>query len=398
MEKHGLKGTIRFFGEPAENMCGGKVFHAAKGYYDGIDAAIAWRSSPLPALLNTCALDTLCGCFWSKVYTFEHEEVYGLSLRTLQAAPEAAATPQASARAPGALDALCLMYTTSKFLRDAMLPHTGSWALNEAILANATATADNLPPRFAQIQYSWRCPTIEMAERILAVLDGNAEQVARLTQTRWRSDWVSRTRPGLPNQALAEIAYANFERVGPPEWNEEAREFARACQRNLEIAPMQDPFVRGAGRMTPPKEAEAQIRATLPDWQTHYGADDYVEYTWHAPTVRILVARPRLASPQPGYVYPQWVGSALGGVPAVVDPVIFTAAKVIGSTIIDLLTSPDKLARCRDEFDRRTGGGIGGERWLAPLLDRNVPPPVHHPWPEYVTTARGPGWCLPTDT
>src|SRR5690606_26341680 len=131
------------------------------------------------------------------------------------------ATPQASARSPGALDALCLMYTTSKYLRESILPHTGSWTLNEAILANGSATADNLPPRMAQIQYSWRCPTIEMAQRVLEMLDHNAEQVAKLTRTRWHGDWVSRTRPGLPNHALAEIASENFEDVGPPEWNEE---------------------------------------------------------------------------------------------------------------------------------------------------------------------------------
>src|SRR5690606_6842099 len=122
---------------------------------------------------------------------------------------------------------------------------------------------------------------------------------------------------------------------------------------------------------------------------------DYVEYTWHAPTVRILVARPRLVPPEPGYLYPQWVGAALGGVPAVIEPVIITAAKVIGSTMIDLLTSPEKLKRCKDEFDSRTGGGIGGSDWIAPLMDPTATPPIHHPWPEYVTTARGTGWCLP---
>src|SRR5690606_14273438 len=122
-------------------------------------------------------------------------------------------------------------------------------------------------------------------------------------------------------------------------------------------------------RMTRPEDAEAQIRETLPAWQKNFGSDDYVEYTWHAPTVRILVARPRLAPPQVGYIYPQWVGAALGGIAAVVDPVIVTAAKVIGSTIVELLVSPEKLSRCREEFERRTGGGVGGDSWMAPLMD-----------------------------
>ena len=39
----------------------------------------------------------------------------------------------AMARAPGAIDAVCLMYTNSKMMKESMLPHTGSWTLNEFI-------------------------------------------------------------------------------------------------------------------------------------------------------------------------------------------------------------------------------------------------------------------------
>jgi len=35
----------------------------------------------------------------------------------------------AVARAPGAIDAVCLMYTNSKMMKESMLPHTGSLAL-----------------------------------------------------------------------------------------------------------------------------------------------------------------------------------------------------------------------------------------------------------------------------
>ncbi|MER9236422.1 amidohydrolase [Mesorhizobium sp. M0622] len=395
MECHNLAGNLRFFGEPAENMCGGKPFHASHGYYKGIDAAIAWRSAPLPALSNTCALDTLCGCYWSKVYTFECLDPDGWLSETSAGLGGAAATPQAAARAPAALDALCLMYTTTKYTRDSMLPHAGSWSINEAILSNGSATADNQPPRFAQIQYSWRCPSIEMAERVLTILDANAAHVAGMTHTVTRSSWVSRTRPGLPNHGLAEIAYANFEHIGPPQWEEHALDFARACQTSLGLSPMDNPLLESASRMTHPTEAEAMLRQAVPAWQTHYGADDYVEYTWHTPTVRVLVGRPRLQPPVSDHRYPSWVGLACGGVPAIVDPVLLTAAKVIGSTIVDLLTDKEKLARCKAEFEERTGGGIGGSRWIAPLLGENHAPPINHGWPEYISTARGFEWCVP---
>lgn len=47
MERYGIKGTLKFFGEPAEKVCGSKPVHAAKGYYDGFDAFIAYHPNPL---------------------------------------------------------------------------------------------------------------------------------------------------------------------------------------------------------------------------------------------------------------------------------------------------------------------------------------------------------------
>ena len=395
MEQHCIKGNLRFFGEPAENMCGGKAIHASHGYYDGIDAVIGWRPAPLAAQANTCAWDTHCGCYWSKVYTFECVDSDNWLAGPAQRGAAGAASPHASARAPAALDALCLMYTTTKYTREAMLPHSGSWTLNEAILANGSATADNQPPPFAQIQYSWRCPSIEMAHRVLTVLDANATHVAAITHTRLRSGWVSRTRPGLPNHNMATVAYENLKAAGPPTWGLEAQRFASACQESLGLSSMERPFLKGIDQLTEPEDAEAEIRAALPSWQSHYTADDYVEYTWHAPTARILIGRPRLQPPTADYRYPRWVGLAFGGVPAIIDPVFLTAGKAISATILDLLINPEKLARCREEFETRTFGGIGGKSWIPPLLGKFFPPPIHYGWPEYVSTTRGTDWIVP---
>ena len=61
--------------------------------------------------------------------------------------------------------------------------------------------------------------------------------------------------------------------------------------------------------------AEKSFRAQLPPWQENLAADDYVEYTWHAPTVRLYVSRPTLASPKPGFRYPDWCRYAMMGTP-----------------------------------------------------------------------------------
>jgi aminobenzoyl-glutamate utilization protein B len=127
----------------------------------------------------------------------------------------------------------------------------------------------------------------------------------------------------------------------------------------------------------------------------HYAADDYVDYTWHAPTVRLYVARPTLQAPKPGYRYPEWVRHAMGGVPACIDPMWHKAGQVIATTIVDLLTNPAHLERMRAEFNERTGGGVGGSQWVAPLLPRDFAAPIHYRWPEYVITPRGEEFTIP---
>ncbi len=166
-------------------------------------------------------------------------------------------------------------------------------------------------------------------------------------------------------------------------------------QTNLGIEPMDEPFVEALTRLTPPWEAEEVFRQQLPPWQLHFAADDYVDYTWHAPTVRLFVARPTLRPPEAGHRYPEWTRWAMGGMPACIDPMWSRAAEVIATTVLDLLTDADALARAKAEFDERTGGGIGGTKWVPPLLPADVEPPIHYRWPEYVDTPRGREWTVP---
>jgi aminobenzoyl-glutamate utilization protein B len=393
MERHGIKGTLCFYGEPAEKVCGSKPIHAAKGYYDGVDAFVAYH----PHARNTVVWDTHCGSYWSAVFTFQCREPERWLQRDLPAATQ---TSHATARCPGAIDALCLMYTTTKLTKEAMFPHTGTWTLNELILAGGDATADNLPPRFSQIQYAWRSPDLAIQERIFAVLANNARQAAAATGCEASVRWVSKTRVGLPNRALADLTWRNLQLVGPPRYSETAKEFGRAIQRNLGLEPADNPFLPVHEELLDPRAYEAQLRDLLPAWQTSFTSDDYVEYTWHAPAVRLLTARPILRPLQGSTerrTYPAWTYNALGGVPDVIDPGLFVAGQTIALTLLDLLASPDELARCQAEFLDRTGG-IGGAHWVAPLLPKDVAPPIDLPWPEYVSTCRGEEWCFPTPT
>ena len=382
MEEHGLKGTLKFFGEPAEKVCGSKAVHAAKGYFDDFDAATLYH----PSGVNNVIYNIPFASYWSQVYTFE----------TIN--PEKWFRPSGGplrmgGRAPAALDAVCLMYTTTKYTKEAMLPHTGNWTLNEFLMVGGECTSDNVPPKMGQIQYAFRCPTLTMQEQIDKVLDNNAKGVGMITGTKVTKRIVARTRVGLPNLALSEIVYENLKLAGSPKYDEKAKKIGRKIQENLGLEPMKKPFMKECEEIMTLEETDRRSRSMLPPWVETTGSDDYVEYTWTCPGIRFHTARAVLR-PYPNYDYPGWTRIAMGGMRETIDPMIFTCSKTMGASIVELITSPEKLKRCKEEFKERTGGGIGGSKWVAPLLSRDFVPPIDLPWPEYVTTIRGTEWHL----
>lgn len=389
MEHHNIKGGLRFMGEPAEKVRGSKPIHAALGYYDGLAAMLSFHPFYMLPLCNTVRWDTHCGAAYSMIYRFicDEPEKWGHG--------DGTPIPQShsAVRAPGANDALMMMYQSSKALRDAMLPHSGGWSISETILTAGQATADNLPAELAELQYMMRVPTVDMAEQITAVLDRNAEAAALMTGCRWEKHWVCKSRPGLANHAMADLVWSAMQTVGAPVWDDAAHDVAREIQANLGITPMDSPFLDQCTQLISPQDAENILRQDLPPSQTNSTSDDYTDMTWHTPTARFYVARPALKSPPSG-TYPSWVMNALGGIPATIDPMVQTAAKILSLAALKLLEYPVARDSAMAEFKTRTGGGVGGDNWMKPLCDYK--PPIHFRWPEYITTERGRDWWIPT--
>jgi aminobenzoyl-glutamate utilization protein B len=387
MEKHDLKGTLKLFGEPAEKVCGSKPVHAAKGYFDDFDASLPYH----PSSVNGVRYNINAGSYWNTLYTFETPS------------PENWFRPKnvpfrilghAGGRIPAALDAVCLMYTATKYVEDSMLPYTAYWTLNEYIMVGGQATSDNLPPRISQIQYAHRAPLLEMQKQIEKVLDNTAKGVAKITGTRVTKRIIARTRCGLSNKKLSEILYKNLLIVGPTKFSDKAREFGRKLQENLGFEPMDDPFTQDCQKIASIGAQDDEIRYTFPQWVETQGSDDYVDYQWTAPSTRLNTANAVLQNPDPNKPLPPWTRLALNGYSPCIDPGIITSSKTLGITIIDLIQNPVELAKAKEEFIERTGGGIGGTKWVAPLLHKDFYPPIDLPWPEYVSTQRGFEWSL----
>jgi aminobenzoyl-glutamate utilization protein B len=72
---------------------------------------------------------------------------------------------------------------------------------------------------------------------------------------------------------------------------------------------------------------------------------------------------------------------------------VLCAAKTLTLAAVRLLEDETARTAAKSEFIDRTGGGIGGSKWIPPLCD--YAPPIDFHWPEYVTTARGRDWWIP---
>ncbi len=382
MQAHGIAGGIRFTGEPAEKVRGSKPIHAAAGYYDGLAAILSFHPFYMLPLCNTVRWDTQCGAGWSMIYRFlcDAPQDWG------RAGADGAPIPQAhsAVRAPGASEALMMMYQAGKALRDAWASHMGGWSMSEAVLTAGQATADNLPAGLAELQYMLRTPTIELAEQITAGLDRNAEAIAAMTGCRWERHWVCKSRPGLTNHAMAGVVWDALQQAGAPQWDEAARAVMRQVQHAAGVAPMADPLIPECEALIAPQEAEEILRRDLPPSQRNSTSDDYTDMSWHAPLARFYIARPALR----GGPYPPWVMNALGGIPATIDPMVRTAARVIALAGLRVLTDTAAREAAWTEFAARKA-----EHDIPPLCD--YPPPINFRWPEYVTTPRGRDWWIP---
>ena len=160
--------------------------------------------------------------------------------------------------------------------------------------------------------------------------------------------------------AISSIVWSAMQSVGAPIWGARAVKVAQDIQRSLGMNPMSAPFLDACSQLCSPTEAEAILRQQLPPNQINSTSDDYTEMTWHTPTARFYVARPTLKAIN-GQPYPAWVMNALGGIPATIDPMVCTAAKILAVAALRLLEDKSARESAMDEFKQRTSGGIGGK-------------------------------------
>ena len=341
-----LPGTLRFFGEPAEKVCGSKPVHAAKGYYDGVDAFIAYH--PLNA--NTAVWETHCGAYWSAVFTFEcaHPERWGSTPTRPGRATTAPPAPTPPPAVPGA--------------HRRPLPDVHHDQVHQGgdVPAHRHLDPQRVHPRRRRRHLRQPAAPLQPDPVLLAlaparrpgadlpVLENNAKHVAATTGCEAYVRWVTKTRVGLANNAMADLTYRNMELVGPPTYSDEARAFGREIQRDL--GPGAD------GRAVPGRlhARSPRRRSTRP--QTRSLPAALAEELHLRRLCRLHLARPdrpplhrppgAAAAPPRLRVPDLGLPTRSAAWPRAVDPGhVRSPARRSPATMLDLLTAPAELAK-----------------------------------------------------
>jgi aminobenzoyl-glutamate utilization protein B len=292
MESVGQKGTVRYFGCPAEETLMGKVFMARDGVFDGLDAALTWH----PMYANT-------------VWAAASAALNSFRLSFHGRSAHAAGAPEAGR---SALDAVVLTEVGVNFLREHM---SNDYRIHCVVTHGGEAP--NIVPAFAQSWYYVRAPrrsqVEEMYERVLNVARGAA-----------------------------------------PPFDEADLAFARELQATLPAGGVDD-AVRTLGRsreelgdplcMTVLDDVANLKRGTVQPVSTDVGDVSYL-----VPTAQLTACSIPL-----GVQIHSWQAVASCGSPIGFKSMLF-AAKSLAFTILDLLQSPGLVHAAFREFETATGG------------------------------------------
>jgi aminobenzoyl-glutamate utilization protein B len=325
IEEHGLSGTVRLYGTPAEETVVGKVYMAKAGLFDDLDAALDWHPS----------LETKVGNQTGQAMNNFQVEFFG------QAA-HAAADPW---NGRSALDAVEMMNYGANLMREHVRPTT-----RIHYVIPSAGEAPNVVPEYARVWYYVRDTARATVEAHYARLLKIAEGAALATNTEHKVTLLTGVHEMLLNRPLQEAMQANLELVGAPAFNEETQAFGRQLQAFLgveekglstEVLPLKD-------EVEPPEG----------------GSTDVAEVSWITPVVSLAVTTAAAGIP-----WHSWATSASHGTEGSVLGAD-VAARVLALTGVDLLIDQGLLEQARAHFMEKTEG----KPYVSPVPADQGPP------------------------
>ncbi len=328
MDQHGIKGTIKFYGTPAEENFSGKRIMVNHGRFDDVDAALSHH----PGSLNVATLAS------SNVISSARFHFHGRS-------SHAAGNPEAGR---SALDAIELMNVGVNYLREHIIPDARIHYVIEA-----GGGQPNVVPDYARSHYYIRAPEQDLLEPVKQRVLKIAEGAALMTETRLEVDMSPGGYHKIPNKVLSTIVTANMRKIGPPEYSKNDLEFAAKI---AESFPKED-RVNGLKKYKVPdweKIVDTDLVTTIFDaWNdgtTSPGSTDVADVSWITPTMEFNTVCN--VNGAPGH---SWQFTACGGTGIGHKSLIF-AAKTMAASVLDLMVDPELVKEARTEQLKRLRG------------------------------------------
>ena len=319
-----IKGTVRYYGCPAEEMSG-KVFMASLGVFHDLDACFSWH----PASMNV-----VWGCSFLAVNSVKFN-FKGISAHA-SAAPHLGRS---------ALDGVELMNVGANYLRE----HIDEKARIHYTITNGGGKP-NIVPAEASVWYYIRAPKRTQVEEIYERLVKIAKGAAMMTGTEVDVEFLGGCHDVLPNEILGEIMHINMLEVGPPQYTEKDRKFAEELAESFE--PGQKEKI-----MKTYFAPEDVIEMTLHEGiakvddknEIMAGSTDIGDVSWIVPFAQITAA----AWPV-GTAAHSWQSCASSGSGIGYSAMMF-AAKTMAGALYDLFMDEGTiLNKAKEEFENKT--------------------------------------------
>jgi aminobenzoyl-glutamate utilization protein B len=312
LEQGRHSGTVRYYGAPAEEGGGGKVYMVRAGLFDDVDAAIGWHPSDANSADSASTLATIAATF-----------------RFSGTASHAAVAPD---RGRSALDGL----EAFDYLLNLMREHVPQETRIHYVIKKG-GVASNIVPDVAEGEYQARHPDMRVLQgiwdRILKAAGGAALGTGttvehHVTMSYWNV---------LPNDTLAAVQHRNLVTVGGVHYSPDEQAFAERIRATL-IGPAA--ALGSQAAIQPMKVGTVGTAST-----------DLGDVSWVVPTVEVDAA-----TFVPGVLPHTWQAVACAGSSIGIKGML-VAAKAMASTAADLYRDPGVLAAARTEFLRRRGAG-----------------------------------------
>ena len=341
LKANGLKGRVRYYGCPAEEGGAAKGFMVRAGAFKDVDIAISWHPASFsgvnePVSLANTRID----------FTFTGR------------ASHAAAAPHLGR---SALDAVELMNVGVNYMRE----HMPSNARVHYAYLDAGGIAPNVVQARAKVRYLIRGEDLTALNQLVARVRKIADGAALMTETTVSTQVVSAVSNLMGNDPLEKLMDDNFQRLGPPEFDDADRAYAEQIRGTLTDADIAAAFHRAG---VPVKRDLAMCDFIVPleaKGRGGNGSTDVGDVSWVVPTVQARGATCAVGTP-----FHTWQLTAQGKSPAAHKGLVHVA-KVMAGTAIDALQRPDVIDAAKADLAARTKATP-----YASPLPADVQPPI----------------------